>query len=239
MPSIISFRIRNLVPNNRDANNANNQSAWFSYVRSVYSLEKHGTVIPPTKTEFMREWNKYDYDLLFRFSEDNLQNTQEFIKHNNYFDTFNIPNNVSQEKKYNKIKAITWTRMIIAFNFYSHACSISRPETIDFIGSTSGNNVIEKRFNGRNVLFITNMKLQEMIQIVEENRQEEFWQCIFDIYNSLRYRNNSVQYRENFIPNNQQLAEMIKTTTSPLPLEIKKTIYDICMAFHISSPVEM
>ena len=55
--STISRTISQLTPNTSDPNNPNSQSSWFSYVRTVYSRERLGTVKPPTKTEFMREWN--------------------------------------------------------------------------------------------------------------------------------------------------------------------------------------
>jgi hypothetical protein len=280
MPSKI---LRDLAPNTFDQNNSNSQSTRFSYVRTVYSRQYGGTVVPPTKTEFMRIWNSYDQEYEFFYQGDTL----EECKHNLSVNVFPSIRHIITARNYTlaKQKAIAWTRMIMAFNMYANILrefNVSQNNYIDFIGSKTGYDIWKSMFHRRCVLFINNEKLQEMIELSNNissidlhSDHRRFWQNIFDIYDILpinrRFRTRTIpngitiitqqvpirtrgsrsssinteqeylsrEHEETDLVNldNQQIANMIMNIENPLPDDVKKTIFDTCLALHISHAI--
>jgi len=191
--------LRDIAPNTFDPNNTNSQSTWFSYVHTVYSRRYGGTVVPPTKTEFMRIWNCYYQEYEFFYQGETLKECKENLKYNIFpYAVFPSVRHRITARNYTSTvqKVIAWTRMIMAFNMYADVCEIfgMQCNKIDFIGSKTGCNTWKSMFHQRCVLFINNEKLQEMIELSNNISSDsvnsivnynKFWQNIFDIYDNL------------------------------------------------------
>ncbi len=276
MPHIVK-NVSHLIPN-IVGNNNNVSSNWFSYVRTVYSRENGGIVLPPTKREFTRQW--YDISLFFELecNGETLDQCKRTLR------TCSLPSFyiTSSLDMSNKIKAVAWTRMIMAFNMYAEVRkALNLPyNTIDFIGSSGHTDLWRRHFNGRCVLFISNNKINSIINLIDNRIYTDFWDYIFDIYDNLDFNisnrsNRRTQRRnrprrsrsqrintsyvsrvdnpthsiaqeymhreeENDIEldiNNEQIANMIVSTSDLLPIELRKTIYETCMALNISHPI--
>jgi hypothetical protein len=105
------------------------------------------------------------------------------------FPYYPVPRSITNR---NKLVAITWVRMIMAFNMYAYVKRTidtipSNNLNIDFIGSCGSSNRWENRFNGRCLLYIENSKLEHMIQLTLNGQHEDFWNNIFEIYNSINF----------------------------------------------------
>ncbi len=280
----ISRTIADLTPNTFDLNNPSTQSTWFSHVRTVYATQHGGIILPPTKEMFMCEWNIYDINNFHTYGGPNLESCKEYLKNYYHFLSFSISPRRTRIENIIKIKVVTWTRMILAFNLYAEfrrAINLSPYNKVDFIGSKRGDinstDFWEPHFHGRCVLFISNGKLQHMMYLTESNRTYDFWQCIFDIYDAQRFDarfqytesenniiisnifeeqvtteqipivdNQNYQIAQEYLNNineeetdvnNQQIANMIMNYESSLPSELRKTIFEYCLAFHISHPI--
>jgi len=188
----VTRTMTDIAPDTFDPLNPNAQSSWFSYVRTVFSRKYEGTVDPPTKTQFMREWDKYNSNSTYVFGGENLESCKEYLKKYCRFLPFMVSSRNTVEFNFNKIKAVTWMRMIVAFNLYAafrKKIDLLPYNKIDFIGSAGDNNPNrnswEPHFHGRCVLFISDEKLWKMIQLTEEDKITEFWKCIFEIYDDL------------------------------------------------------
>ncbi len=286
----ITREIADLTPNTFDPNNSNSQSTWFSYVRTVYSRERGGTILPPTKTEFMREWNSYDPNFVFTVEADTLEECKRALSFN-CFPRISYIGRLSGSRLTTRNKAIAWTRMIMAFNMYADVkreFGVLQNNHIDFIGSKRNDTIIEHTwdtaFHRRCILFISNDKLQQLLELSNyctnsSIDNEQFWSYIFEIYDNLptnrrfrvridRNNNNNIaisppapaptpavssvdnpthtiaqeymsrdtEENEEDVPSNHEIAEMIANAEN-LPSELRKEIYETCMAFHISHPL--
>ena len=186
MPSF-QRTIFDLRPNTSAPNNTNSRSTWFSYVRTAYSRRYGGTVIPPTMTQFMYELNNLQQTFSFRTEggPDEACNTLR----RNIFPSLPFRRQRSRTAWQEKLKIITWVRMVLAFNYYAKlraSYHLSPSHNVDFIGSASDTNIHrncwEPRFHGRCVLYIADSKLTHMIELVSSERTEDFWQCIINLY---------------------------------------------------------
>ena len=234
--------------------NTYSQDDLFQSVK-FYSKEYESLLDTPEENEFMHELTKYNPNSRYFCDGDNLEDIQAYLKDYCRFIPFTISSN---SENFNKLKAITWVRMIIAFNLYA-ACrctiGILPYDRIDFIGSAGDNNpnrnTWESRFNDRCVLFISDEKLWKMIQLTEEQKAEEFWECIFEIYDSQHFNatlcptNNDLigeiaqeylnrENEEEYIPSNRQIADMIIGLDVSLPADVRKLICELCVTSYIS-----
>ncbi len=285
MPTI-EKTLSNLAPNTFDPNHPSRQSTWFSYVRTVYSREHSGTIVSPTKTEFVRAWNSYDLEFKFRCTGNSLEDMKISLSRN----VFPACINLSRRQRVSA-ETIAFTRIIMAFNMYAEVCkelgiTLISNNRIDFIGSKRMRDAhIRTMFNNRKIIFINNEKLQSLIEsssTLSHNSCfiERFWNGIFDLYNnvyvsrtgrgftrtqSITMPDNNIEIPEptpepvvsyvdnpthsiaqeyierledenEYVPSNHQIAEMI-LNSSDLPENLKKEIYETCMAFYISHPI--
>ena len=186
----ISRTVAQLTPNTVSEHNPRSQSSWFSFIRR-YSRERRGAVIPVTKTEFTRAWNSMRPDFEFVCSspasgdigivsiDTILNNLKEELK-NNVFPEYQRPHRVAET---------AWVRIILAFNMYAEVrreLGLLPNNRIDFLGST-GNacNIWENRFNGRRVLYVNDNQLIDLVRLIDNGINDEAWQLIFNIYESL------------------------------------------------------
>lgn len=254
----ITRSLYELAPNTSSSSNIRSQSLWFSRVRNEFTRAYGGTVRPPTRTEFMREWNFIPEEYEIRCSGNNLEEYKESLKHF-HLPYFHIPLQGRESTRYNKIKAATWVRMILAFNMYAdvrNLLMLSPDNRIDFIGSSGHDrNSLSIRFSGCYVLHLLNDILHHMIYLITEGRNADFWELIFDIYDNHRTRHNSFRHEQydniinvdspthaiaqeylnrtddnelEIIPNNQQIADIIMQIKSSIPHNIRKIIYEAC-----------
>jgi hypothetical protein len=245
---VITKSIEDLAPNIFNTNSPNSLSIWFSRIRTVYSKKRGGTILPPTKTEFINEWNYYYQGHEFFCQGETIQECKDILCANYFPDcSFTI---MSQ----NRIKNIAWTRMIMTFNMYAAVCETFgiQCNKIDFIGSTAEQtNSLVHYFDSRNVLFIRDFLINRLIYDMlnrNENYTRHFWQLIFEIYDSIFSINDSISFnnleREYFNRgdiddteicfDNKQIANMIMRTKKLLPKELRKNIFETCMAIHVS-----
>lgn len=321
MPTITKT-LSSLTPVAFDSENRDNLSTWFSYVRRVYSLERNGTVIPPTKSEFFKAWNYIYPQYSLSFSGENLEEQKQSLSHCQLptFGRYLIPRYATEEQREKRIRAITWAKLIIALNAY---VQLKRENgyynilPVDFIGSAGDRalrrNNYDARFNGKIVLHLQDSILNRFIEITKERLNcynsagdidQAFWNYIFEVVDNniqfthgisrrvRRTRQNLLYYYHNapttthytpavvendiqeivtpgitihipvsavdnpsheiareyldreteededFIPSNQQIAQMIANTSVILPEDIRKTVYEACVAFHMSHAVE-
>ncbi len=285
----ISRTVADLTPNTFDQNNPNSQSTWFSYMRTVYSNQHGGIILPPTKTEFMNSWNLQLSSILQCEG-----NTLEECKNSLSLNIFPFIRNAR-----NQLKAIAWTRMIMALNMYADVkreFGFPVNHFVDFIGSQRNNSssfretsfhsetwnreIWKSVFHRRCAIFISNAKLEHLIELSTNGQHrfdnQEFWNLIFEIYEQMPPRMHCFQQRpvlncatetisptqniapveqsiasitnqdiaqeymnreddEEYVPNNQQLVDII-VNSEDIPNEIKKQIYEICIAYHMSHP---
>lgn len=189
MPTL-TRTISQLAPNTSDPNNPNSQSSWFSYVRTVYSRQRGGTVIPPTKTEFMREWNSCcRSNFNFRSHGETLEEHKAFLE-SNRFPPLLISSITSGQDLTKELKIATWTRMIMAFNMYADVRRLfheRKSNKVDFISSMGNDysvNRWESYFQGRCVLFIRDEEIRHMSELIKHYVNIDFWRHIFHIYES-------------------------------------------------------
>lgn len=247
--------VADLTPNTVDLNNPRSQSSWFYFIRRS-SRQHQGTVAPIKKTEFVRAWNSMDQNFRLTCFGETLHDCKDYlIKLNTLPILPRLP----------LITECAWVRIILALNMYAEVrknLNIFPNEKIDFIGSASVSNNycnrLEYRFHNRRILYIDDTLLIDLIRLVANNSYFHFWECIFDIYDNLyhplssqRQRCHSI-YNSANIPNhpitneneeeninlsNQQIANMILRTRNILPYNLRKTIYETCIAFHISCTI--
>lgn len=240
MPTICKLKCQ-LAP---DTGDINTQDSQFLYIRNVCRRQKEGNVVSPTKTEFMREWNSHVYpaDYSLTCSGDTFIECKESLR------------NISFPACVRRItlNANIWVKMIMAFNMYAMVRSefnLSTPLFVDFICPVGNNNQnrsnFKKYFNGRNVLFIANNKIRAISDSLENERFSYFWDLIFITYdyaifcylqetNNLENFTDRNEYFSFENDNNQQIANMIRHSKNSIPSDIRKQIYEICIAFHIS-----
>lgn len=180
--------VAQLSPDTSDPNNSNSQSSWFSYVRTVYSPQRGGTIKPPTKTEFMREWNScWRSGFTFTSRGETLEEHKTSLL-GTHFPPFYMSHIRSEDDRWKKLKVVTWTRMVMAFNMYADARKLlnMRPSCrVDFIGSMADRHNVsrwEDCFHGRCVLYIRDEEIVQMSEMLRDGRTSDFWRCIFRIY---------------------------------------------------------
>ncbi len=211
MPQI-SRTISSLVPKTFDSNNPNSQASWFSYIRTVYSRQRGGTILPPTRKGFLNEWPSSP-TFVFRCEGDTLEECKNNLSDNNF-----PPIHCQRRTIAERNKNITWTRMIMAFNMYAEVRKEFRNSTdrqihkIDFIGSKQDSNchtinTIINVFNGRKALFLPSDIIQNLITLTATSRlssynerdttyTRRFWNYIFEIYDNIINPNVSSVSRE-------------------------------------------
>jgi hypothetical protein len=300
----LNIPIINLRPNTFALHNTTSQSTWFSYIRRTYSRELGGTIIPPTMSEFIRELCRVcrDRGFLFYTEGDSFEPMKHRLSYNRFPDLPIRPRYMSDNAWANKLKIVTWVQTVLAFNAYAKVCSsCSRlmSHGVDFLGSASNThsfrNCWTPRFHGRCVLHLADAKIEHLIELVKDDRIRDFWQCIFDLYdsqsfnrrlqnpsynrivdpdrqrrrqihtlhepplhplpsplprqrtgtvenpNSLaaeEYLNRPDDAEDDAIPDNQQIAAMLTRITNPLPRDLRKIFYDMCVASQMSYHVE-
>jgi hypothetical protein len=268
MPTITKS-IEDLAPN--IPFDDNRSSTWFSYVKQVYSRQRGGTVLPPTKTQFKHAWNYHYQSTVFSCYGETLEGCKHSLSNNLFYYTITSHTETMR-------KAVAWTKMIMAFNMYAairREFGLNLQTHIDFIGSKNniGNRFFKTYFRNRRILFISNNILERFIQLSNEDRTQTFWQLIFEIYDYGNFhrclsfdvrdyensrRNLSVETpivetpvnnieqeyfsrtdddNTNISIDNQNIANMIMRTENDLPEDLKKMIYETCLALHISHPV--
>ena len=223
MPFIYK-RVTELTGNTFDPNVPNSQSTWFSYVRTVYSPQRGGTIKPPTKTEFMRELrsfnNNEDY-MAFACVGDDIEECKRSLSYC-AFPEFRRSESVLWRKD---LKIATWARMILAFNMYAEVrkrFNMHKCNRVDFIGSTNSSmSLWEACFHGRCVLYIKDVDINHMMDLIDDNRAEDFWLRIFEIYNGQFYINNFRRETQNiYTPissEDNDVPPIIAITTPPTP----------------------
>ncbi len=244
----VSMTTAGLVPNIFDQFNPQNPVRWFSFIRHYSKRECFGTIAPPTKREFMKEWDSLDRSYIFASNGNTIEDSKRYTRRYSFQSYYLL--SIPIEERNNKLKHVTWVRMILAFNMYAkirQSFGLQPYHKIDFIGSIGNNhperNKCKNWFDGKKVLFISNEKLHNLIHLTEINNTNEFWDCIFEIYDNLNinceYNINSnltleQEYtnRENdeleMFTNNQQIANMIMKIRYELPKELKKNIFNTC-----------
>lgn len=143
--------------------------------------------------------------------------------------------------------------MILAFNMYAAIrtrVTYVQNDRVDIIVPVSDRyshlfmrHVFNKQYC--NALYMPDSWLLRMIELVENERNQEFWQYIFYIYNnkcSPYEFSHRVPYSINLptrivdqnidITENQKLANMILQMECSLPNNIIKIIYDTCKALY-------
>ncbi len=284
---IISRMIKQLRPSVLSSNLAsfnNNQSAQFSQVRTVMTPQYQGTILPPTQTQFINAWSRHNPNYILTCSGETLEEMKQSLRLCNFSSNFLSVSSIGT-RSYNNLKALTWTRMVMAFNLYSIVKGALDIEffdpKVDFITTCMNHGLNktywERRFRIRSVLFIPNEKLHNLIYLTEINNINEFWDHIFELYDNLffvhsqtrpnfvrsssstrrninvrrrmqnnvnnpnhsvaiEYLNRDIDDEINVISNNQQAAMIIRQINTMLPIELRKAIYETCMALHISHP---
>jgi len=219
------------------------QSELFVYIIALSSfINDHDVSPPPTSDEFINKFNEINnfyYSLGCR--GETLEECKETLKYNI------LPLCENTEEK----SLLTWIKMMIAFNMYAKVRKVFmiKPYNyIDGIGITNRkSNWIP--FHGSCCLFINKNTLNLMLELTENCLEKDsnlkFWDCIFDIYESLNYDsrfrikkyqlNLEEEYNcrifkkeEKFSMSNKQIASIIKKIECELPIELKKTIHKIC-----------
>lgn len=168
-----------------------NQSAWFSYVRRVYSRQNGGSVLPPTKTEFTRMWSAADQNFSFMSEGENFEECRRNLQYNT-FPFQSIALTIALRARFSHyLKAKVWTNMIMAFNMYAairKEFNMFPNNKVDFIGSTNSSiSWWEPKFYNRCVLFIPDTKLDrisDLINIPGSNATQDFWRNIMEIYDA-------------------------------------------------------
>jgi len=240
MPTICKLKCQ-LAP---DTGDINAQNYRFSYIRNVCRRQREGIVVSPTRTEFMCEWNNYVYpvDYSLTCSGDTFIECKECLR-NISFPTC-IRETILTHQWQSMLYANVWVKMIMAFNMYAMVrseFSSSTSLSVDFICPVGNNNQnrskFKKYFNGRNVLFIADNKIRAMSDSLGDERFSYFWSLIFITYD---YAISCYLQETNNIENitdqndNNQIANMIRNSRNSLPSDIRKQIYEICIAFYIS-----
>jgi hypothetical protein len=202
------------------------------------SKQKNGTIVPPTRNEFMEIWNQY--------------NSRPIKAHGYGIDELkqNLKTNCFQPiNDDKKIKTITWTRMIIAFNIYAfirRTINLYPFFNINLIGSAENNTIYRKHCNCEyncgyyNVLFLNNNTINRFINFTEFNSKDKFWDNIFNVYDNIDHTSiepkltiekeyfNRKKNNTRISISNKQIAYIILRSQHELPQEIKKHIYKIC-----------
>ncbi len=182
--------IDDLAPNTTHPNNKNCQTSWFSHVRKL-SSNYEGTIESPTKAPFVNEWKKLDSSFIFTCIGKTFEECKKSLE-NCSLPEIQTPFIMGGMSDFKKLRTITWTRMILAFNMYA---TVRRQfnclpcNNVDFIGSAGDDHFLrdtwEPHFHNRCVLFLSDSILQHMIELIETKRTKDFWRCIFDIYENL------------------------------------------------------
>lgn len=193
----------NLISEALNYDNRRNHSAWFSYIRNC-SARCQGHVVPPTKSEFFKALNAIN-PTLFRitingnnFEEQKEELSQIYLPDNLY----TIPRHATEEQKEKRMIAMTWIKMIIAFNAYiklkrMHGYINVLP--IDFIGSIhnthSNRNMYKLQLSNRFIFYLQDSKINDLIELnrmisssTENNRFDQnvyFWVKCFDIIDNI------------------------------------------------------
>ena len=237
MPQI-SRTVADLTPNTFDPNNSNSQSTWFSYMRTVYSTQHGGIILPPTKTGFMNSWNSQLSGILQCEG-----NTLEECKNSLSLNVFPFIR-YQRTNERNQLKAIAWTRMIMALNMYADVkreFGFSVNHFIDFIGSQRNNSssfrdtslhetnfhsetwnreIWKSVFHRRCAIFISNAKLEYLIELSTNGQHvfgyREFWNLIFEIYEQMPVRMRCFQQRP---VSNCTIGRTISPTQNITPVE--------------------
>ena len=244
MPAL-SMGFEHLAPNTFHLNDSSTLSSWFSYVRSIYSPQHGGTVRPPTKTEFMREWNyniRNNANHTFTCAGDCLTSIKRSLMYSR-FPEIRYSDSSTRQSYADKIKAEAWTRIIAAFNMYAAVRGLMGEcgsNYVDFIGSAGDSNYFvsgwEARFHNRCVLYIKDRHLLSLIELSRQsNMLQEFWCRIFSIYDGLyyipRFNHSPIMFvnsephhdEEEIALTSEQIADMI-VNGDPLTDEINNVI---------------
>lgn len=255
-----------LFPNIADTNE-NRISNWFSYIKNVYSPRYGSTITPPTKLQFMTEWRRISNSnnpLVFHCNGDNVIDLKSHLKCYSSICTFQgIPTRYDSIDQNTINKA--WVRIIAAFNMYADICQVvgyRKCNRIDFIGSAGNNdphaNIWIPKFNNRCVLFLSDDAINYLIARIIRYDHINFWFTIFDIYNTQIFNprfssnsrpliqnnptphsaSNSIRLNSQKNPINNEIIEIINNMETPLPKNIRKFIYDACIASYISHPID-
>jgi len=226
-----------------------NQYNLFSLVTNTSIIEHDALVIPITKEQFFNEWNLYPikYKIFYTFG-DTLEQCKNRLRENTFArHELSYTDNIYEKiqsltlSQYQKMKTVTWVRMIIAFNMYAEvrkAFHLNPYDKIDLIGSTGikPNKYYNNCLNN-NILYINDNTLDNIktYTIYEKNRL--FWDCIFDIYDNVvvgirnnieqEYINRKNDKKEMFM-NNKQIANLIMKTEHQLPEELIQVICENC-----------
>lgn len=229
-----------------DIFNIPNQSDIFTRVYVLSLSEYAGTILPPTDI-IITEWNSINQDFMFSCTGVNIEECKLSLETNWFPCIFSelgieISDPVSDP---NKIKVVTWTRMIMAFNMYAYVRKhFNSPpyNKIDLIGSKintiPNRSKLRNQFDNVNVLYIPDDILHEFIENTKYGRIINFWRLIFDTYDNQIDIYDNLFINEHPIPDNWKIANMILQSECLLPHNVRKMIYDVCMAFHISHPIE-
>lgn len=255
---VLSMGFEHLAPNTFDLNNASTLSAWFSHVRNIYSPQHGGTVNPPTKTEFMREWNyniRNNANHTFKCVGDCLTSIKRSLMYSQFPEIRYSDSSSILPSYTDKIKAEAWTRIIAAFNMYAAVRELMGEcgsNYIDFIGSAGDSNYFvsgwEARFHNRCVLYIKDHHLLSLIELSRQsNMLQEFWSRIFSIYDSQYYiprfnhspnmfANSELDHDEEEIAlTSEQIADMI-VNGDPLTDEINNIVRETYEALALDIP---
>lgn len=163
--------------------------SYLSYLYGNYFCDQEGMIKPPTVNEFRHEYDSIVQPFHFISEGGDIEDHKRCLRYN-LFPEFEFSDD--------RIKVITWTRMVMAFNMYVYvleAFGLSRNYKVDVIipvGDISPivNSWEQKYFNfaAFGVLYVSNSDIIRMIELTgseESCFQAEFWQHIFDIYKSL------------------------------------------------------
>lgn len=211
---------------------------FFYYVANVYSKELESNILPPSCKEFFDVWNSFPEVFSFLCIGDSLEECKRNLEGNSF------PRTSSSD-----FKAIVWNRMILAFNMYAairkEFCWFPYNK-VDLIGSSEDENVWKPYFNDRCVLFISDDNLYNLLSMVCDNENAEFWRTIFNIYDSQRF--NIKFFNPEHIKDPESTSRCLSNISykkisdeiirlENIPVNVRKYIYETCIAYYISHPI--
>lgn len=254
-------------------------SAQFSHVRTTYRRQYHGTILPPKMTTFNMMWNTYFSRFLtdISYEAENREELERKLIENFRINTpafLSRPICFLSETEVKKQIAFIFAKIIVYYNLYAcvrdiHSHGIGGK--IDLVGSRSNNGffynrrqlilshrnsqyILRRLFITKNVLFIPDNKLNDLLQPEVYDNNEVFWNHIIEIYkivHGTRVESNTTvsgprTLEEEYVNRTEELEEEITTNQiaamltniQDIPADMKKAIYDVLISIQTSDSEE-